>query len=211
MYTMYKIKDTIRVPPKALGGKLDEIILQISQEDYEGLVDEDLGVVLAVTTAEKKGEGKVVPGDGGIYFDVNMDMLLYKPMVQEVVPGIVSEVTEFGVFIKTGPIEGLVHVSQIMDDYINYDAKMPGFIGKDSGKRITLNDEVLARTVTVSLKGSIQNSKIGYTMRQPGLGKKEWLKADEKKRAKAEKAKAEKLGKAEKSGKKEKLAKEKNR
>jgi len=204
MYKLYKIKDTIRVPPKALGGKVGETILKIAQEEYEGLVDEDMGVVLAVTGAEKTGEGKVVPGDGGIYFDVNMDMLLYKPELQEVGPAIVSEVTEFGIFIKTGPIEGLVHVSQIMDDYINYDAKMPGFIGKESGKKITLNDEVLARTVTVSLKGSIQNSKIGYTMRQPGLGKKEWLAIDEKKKEKSEK---EKQSKKEKTEKKKEKAK----
>jgi DNA-directed RNA polymerase subunit E' len=195
MYLIYTIRDTLRVPPKALGGKLKETILAIAREEYEGVVDEDLGVVVAVTGAAKSGEGKVVPGDGNIYFDVNINMLMYKPELQEVTEGIVSEITEFGAFIRTGPIEGLVHVSQIMDDYINYDAKLPGFIGKETKKKLKMDDIVLARTVTASLKGSVSASKVGYTLRQLGLGKKDWFKADEKRQAtkkkKTEKAKPE--------------------
>jgi DNA-directed RNA polymerase subunit E' len=192
MYSIYSIRDTLSVPPKALGGKLDETVLSIAQNDYEGLVDEDVGVVIAVTAAERVGEGKIIPGDGSIYFDVKMDMLVYKPVLQEVVEGEVSEITEFGAFIRTGPIEGLIHVSQIMDDYINYDAKLPGFVGKETKKKLKLEDTVLARTVTASLKGSISSSKIGFTMRQLGLGKKEWLKVDEKKAKAAEKKKTAK-------------------
>jgi len=121
-----------------------------------------------------------VPGDGSVYYNTNIKMLVYKPEMHEVVEGVVSEVTEFGAFVKTGPLEGLIHVSQIMDDYINYDAKLPGFSGKDTAKRLTVKDVVLARIVTVSLKGTISSSKVGLTMRQPGLGKADWSKIDEK-------------------------------
>lgn len=181
MYMVYSVRDTIRVPPQALGGELNKALQEKAQEEYEGIVDNDLGVVVAVTKAEKSGEGKIVPGDGGVYFDSKIDMLCFTPKLHEVSDAVVSEITEFGAFIKTGPIEGLVHVSQIMDDFIDYDAKAPSFVGKETGKRIKIDDEVIARTVTVSLKGSVSNSKIGYTMRQLGLGKREWLQEDEKK------------------------------
>ena len=90
--------------------------------------------------------------------------------------GIVSEATEFGAFVKTGPIEGLVHVSQIADDFITYDANVPGFTGRDSKRTLKIGDTVTAKVVSVSMKGTIPDSKIGLTMRQPGLGKKEWAK-----------------------------------
>jgi len=67
-----------------------------------------------------------------------------------------------------------------MDDYINYDAKLPGFTGKETKKKLTTKDIVLARIVTISLKGTISSSKIGLTMRQEGLGKSDWSKIDEK-------------------------------
>ena len=180
MYRFYNINDTVRVPPNKLGGELKGTVLKLVQQEYEGVLDHDLGIVVAVTGIDRIGEGKVVPGDGGVYFDTDMRMLIYKPEIHEVIEGYVSDVTEFGSFVKIRPVEALVHVSQIMDDYINYDAKTKSFSGKDSGKKLQVNDNVVARIVTVSLKGTVSNSKIGLTMRQIGLGKKDWLKIDEK-------------------------------
>ena len=180
MYSVVKVREKVRVPPKLLGGKLEESIMGIVQEDYEGLVDDDIGLIIAVSNAENIGEGKVVLGDGAAYYEADIEMIVYKPLMHEVVEGNITEVTEFGTFVRISPIEGLIHVSQIMDDFINYDAKLPGFVGKKTGKKITVDDEVTARIVTISLKGNIQNSKIGLTMRQPFLGKEVWEKKDEK-------------------------------
>ncbi len=184
MYSVVKVREKVRVPPKLLGEKLEKSILEIVQEGYEGLIDEDIGLVIAITKAGNIGEGKVVLGDGAAYYEADIEMLVYKPFMHEIVEGNISEITEFGAFIRISPIEGLIHVSQIMDDYINYDAKMPGFVGKKTSKKLTVDDEVIARVVTISLKGNIQNSKIGLTMRQPFLGKESWERADEKKLAK---------------------------
>lgn len=203
MYTLVKIKEKIRVPPKEFGGKLDETIRKIVQEEYEGIVDEDLGLVIAVTGVGEVGEGKVVLGDGAAYYRANLELLMYKPVMHEVVEGAVTEVIEFGAFVRISPIEGLVHVSQIMDDYINYDAKLPGFIGKKTNKRLTVDDDVMARIVTISLKGNIQNSKIGLTMRQPYLGKESWAKKDQQQEKETAKKGGEKKEAKEKKGKKE--------
>ncbi|PIN84677.1 MAG: DNA-directed RNA polymerase [Candidatus Diapherotrites archaeon CG11_big_fil_rev_8_21_14_0_20_37_9] len=180
MYLSYTISDTIRVPPSEIGGNLKKTIFEQAKGVYESILDEDIGVVIAVTDVGKIGDGKIVPGDGAVYFESEITFLAYKPKMHELVEGEISDVTEFGAFIKTGPLEGLIHVSQIMDDYINYDAKLPGFIGKETKKKLTLKDEVKARIVTISLRGTLSSSKIGLTMRQVGLGKTDWLKIDAK-------------------------------
>ncbi len=176
MYQLAIIRDTIRVPPAKFSENLDKSILSIVRGDLEGLVDSDLGVVVSVVSAQKKGEGKIVPGDAAAYFDSQITLLTYKPQVNEVVEGLISEATEFGAFIKTGPVEGLIHISQIADDFISYDAKLPGFVGRDSKRTLKIGDQVIARIVSVSMKSTIPDSKIGLTMRQPGLGKREWAK-----------------------------------
>lgn len=189
MYAICKIKDTVRIPPKEFGQKLEKAVLKISQEEYEGVVDEELGIIVAVTNASNVGEGKVVPGDGAAYHEAELEMLVFKPELLEVVEGAVSEITEFGAFVKIGPMEALVHVSQIMDDYINYDAKNTVFVGKESGKKLQVEDKVMARIVSCSLKNSVQNSKIGLTMRQLGLGKSDWLAIDQSNKDKKAKGK----------------------
>jgi len=201
MYSVVKVREKVRVPPKLLGQKLENSILGIVQEGYEGLVDDDVGLIISVLKAGNIGEGKIVLGDGAAYYEADIEMLVYKPLMHEVVEGNITEVTEFGAFVRISPIEGLIHVSQIMDDYINYDAKLPGFVGKKTGKKLTVEDDVLARIVTVSLKGNIQNSKIGLTMRQPFLGKEGWESREEKQekgKAKQEKKTIEKKEKKEK-------------
>ncbi len=199
MYNLIKLRETVRVPPKYFSSNLPESIKSIAQADYEGIVDEDMGLVIAVTDVGSVGDGMVVPGDAAAYYDAEITLLMYKPVLHEVVQGFVTEATEFGAFVRVSPIEGLVHVSQIADDFITFDAKLPGFIGKRSGKKLAIDDVVYARIVSVSLKGNIQNSKIGLTMRQPYLGKedevKKELKEGKKKPAKPEKEAAPKVRK----------------
>ena len=98
-------------------------------------------------------------------------------MISEVVEGEVVEIVDFGSFIRLGPLDGLVHVSQICDDYISYEQVGNRFIGKETGKILEVNDQVRAKIIAVSL-GTGRSGKLGLTMRQKFLGKPEWIEAD---------------------------------
>jgi len=173
MYKLITMKDSVRVEPRLLGVPLDEAVEISLRKTYEGLMDKNIGVVLCVTRVLKVGEGKVIPGDAGVYYDTEFELLIYKPELHEVVEGIVIELVEFGAFVRLGPVDGLVHISQVTDDYISY-SKEGVLAGKESKKIIKSGDKVRARIITVSYKHS-QSAKIGLTMRQPGLGKLEWI------------------------------------
>ena len=57
-------------------------------------------------------------------------------------------------------------------------------VGKESKRELRVGDKVRARVVTISLNEiSPRESKIGLTMRQPGLGKHEWIVEDQNKAA----------------------------
>lgn len=76
-----------------------------------------------------------------------------------------------------GPLDGLVHVSQICDDYISYEQVGNRFIGKETGKILEVNDVVRSKIIAVSL-GTGRSGKLGLTMRQKFLGKEEWIAQD---------------------------------
>jgi len=200
MYKLMTIKDTVRIPPKRFNENLEQVIISELESSLSGSVDKNTGIVLSITNVKEVGDGRVILGDGAIYYDVTFDALVYQPILNEVVDGAVSEITEFGAFITLGPIDGLVHVSQITEDFMSYDQKGGTLVGKESKRVLKKDDSVRARIVAISLKDRTSTSKIGLTMRQPYLGKLEWLE-EEKKRAKKEKDKgAEK--KAEKKSEK---------
>jgi DNA-directed RNA polymerase subunit E' len=183
LYLVSKIEDTVRIPPNKFSDPLQDVAVEILNESYVGKIDKKLGLMVTVKEIEEIGTGKVIMGDGAAYHDVLFTALFFKPELHEIVEGEVIEITEFGAFIRIGPMDGLVHVSQVTDDYINYDGKRGALIGKESKKSLEEGNKVRARIVALSLKGkSSKETKIGLTMRQPGLGRFEWI--DEEKNKK---------------------------
>ena len=195
MYLVSKIEDTVRIPPSRFGDPLENVAIEILNESYVGKIDKKLGLMVTVKEIEELGTGKVIMGDGAAYHDVIFTALFFKPELHEIVEGEVIEITEFGAFIRIGPMDGLVHVSQVTDDYINYDGKRGALIGKESKKSLEEGNKVRARIVALSLKGkSSKETKIGLTMRQPGLGRFEWI-DEEKNKKKPTKGKSTTKGK----------------
>lgn len=171
MFRVCTFEESVRIPPSLFGMKIGEAALKILRDQYERTVHRDYGVIISVTDAKVRGDGKIIPGDGSAYFDAEFDALVYTPKVNEVVEGEITEIVEFGAFVRVGPIDGLVHVSQIADDYLTYDKKTGCLVGRESKKTVRKGDWVRAKVATVSMKDTILNSKIALTMRPSGLGK----------------------------------------
>lgn len=180
MYRIETIKEKIRVPPEKLNMKVEDAVMQSIADQMEGTIDQRLGVVLAVTSVDAVAEGKIIPNDPGVYYMSTFELLTYKPELQELVYGEVIDNTEFGSFIRIGPMDGLIHISQIMDDFVSYDNKNSVFLGKESKRTLKEGDLVRARIIAVSF-GDEQN-KIGLTMRQPLLGNMVWIEEEKKKK-----------------------------
>jgi len=119
--------------------------------------------------------GKIIPGDGAAYHKVTFSLLTFYPKIQEVVEGEVVEIADFGAFVRVGPIDALLHVSQLMDDFISYDEKQGVLFGKETKRKLTSGDQIRVRITAVSLGRAGSSGKIGVTARQPFLGKLEWI------------------------------------
>jgi len=97
----------------------------------------------------------------------------------EVVEGAISEVNEFGAFVRIGPMEALLHKSQIMEDHVDINVGMGVIEGRQSGRNIGVGSSVRARIVSLSPDTSDpRRSKIGLTCKQTGLGSHKWLVED---------------------------------
>jgi DNA-directed RNA polymerase subunit E' len=178
LFKLITREDTIRIPPDTFGNPLEAVGHQQVKAKYEGVVDEELGYVIAVTEVKVSSIGKIIPGDGATYHKVNFSLLTFYPKIQEVVEGEVVEIADFGAFVRIGPIDALLHVSQLMDDFISYDEKQGVLLGKESKRRLMSGDQVRVRITAVSLGRAGSSGKIGVTARQPFLGKLEWIETD---------------------------------
>jgi DNA-directed RNA polymerase subunit E' len=201
MFYITEVEDYIRVDPKLFGLPTMESVEQQLKETYADYYDKEIGKVIAIISVLEVGEGVIIPGDGATYYRSRFKLLVWKPELQELVYGIISEITNFGAFIDLGVMKGMIHISQTMDDYVSF-SKANSLVGKVSKRGLKQGDTCMARIVAISHKGG--ELKIGLTMRQPGLGKLEWIKEDSAKKNKTAQKEAKDEEKAAKGEKKTK-------
>lgn len=187
MFKVFGVKDVVAISPKDLKPKLDidKVVLSILREKYEEKFIQEIGYVVCVISAKPSPFGVIVSRSGFLYNEVEFEFLAWSPTIKEVVEAEVADVRDFGVFLQIGPIEGLVHISQIIDDYVSYDKKGNRIVAKKTKRILSKNDPVRARITSVSYTPSSMNIRLGFTMRQPFLGKTDWIKEDIQKLQKA--------------------------
>lgn len=191
MYRILTIKTKIKVPPTKFGMPLKNAIKESIAERYENVLDRNFGMGLCIVKVNEIGEGKILPTDPSIHYPVTFDLLIFKPELHEVLVGDVIDNTEFGAFVRLGPMDGLVHVSQLLNDYVSYDEKNAIFTGRETKRTLKEGDPVRVRVISISMAPGKEN-KIGLTMRQPNLGALSWVEDEKRKAKKAVKGKKSK-------------------
>ena len=181
MFYEVLVTDHVRVEPNKFGLDTDEAVRVQLEESYSGFQDKDIGTVVAVLDVTDVKEGIIIPGDGAAYYESTFKLIVFKPELQELVYGTIEEITNFGAFINMGVIRGMIHISQTMDDFVSFSTS-GALTGKDGKKSLIQGDNCIARVVAISYRG--EEPKIGLTMRQPGLGKLDWVKTDKEKSSK---------------------------
>jgi len=189
MFQICDLEDVIRVPPARFGVKLDEVAREILRGKYESTINPDLGYIVLITDIEVDPMGKVIPGDGATFHKVNFSAMTFFPKLQELIEGEIVEITDFGAFVRIGPTDALLHMSQITDDYLTSDVMQGMIIANQTKRTLKVGSKVRVRITAVSLPRGAALGKIGVTCRQPFLGAFEWIEEDV---AKAQKAGAKK-------------------
>lgn len=179
MYYKVELKDRVRVPPNLFNLDVKESVIKSIKKKYDGYISKDIGIVIDVAGVKEIGDGVIIPGDGSSYYETTFEVLSFKPELQEVVLGRIRDIVDFGAFITLGPIDGMIHISQAMDDFVSF-SKEKTLAGKESKKTLKIGDVCRARIIAVSFKDPM-NPKLGLTMRQQGLGRLDWIEEEDEK------------------------------
>jgi len=184
MFAIIHMDDVVRIPPNMMKKSLNETTMEILKEKYESMINPELGYVVMIIDAKTNKVGKLVSGDGATFHKVSFKALTFYPKLQEIVEGEIVEITDFGAFVRIGPTDALLHLSQITDDYLKSDVKQGVIVANQSARSLKIGSKLRARVTAISLGKGSAMGKIGITCRQPFLGALEWIE-DEIKKAKA--------------------------
>ena len=181
MVSVSTLEDIVRIPPNLFGTSLNKAAINILKSKYESMVKQDLGYIIMILTADVEPMGKLIAGDGGTFHRGKFDALTFFPKLQEIIYGELVDITDFGEFVRIGPTDALLHLSQVMDDYLKSDVASGIILANQSGRTLKVNSTIRARITAVSLGKAASMGKIGITCRQPFLGADEWIEEEIKK------------------------------
>lgn len=176
MFYEIELRSHVRIDPRHFSEDINKSVINQLNTQFETFISKDLGLAIGVSEVIEIGEGIIIPGDGGAYYDTKFKILTFKPELQEVCLGEITDITDFGAFINLGPIDGMIHIGQTMDDYVTF-SKSGVLSGKETKNNLKTKDLCKARIIAISYK-NIKEPKIGLTMRQPYLGALSWMKED---------------------------------
>ncbi len=201
LFSISTLQDVVRIPPSLFGTAIKKAAIDILKSKYESMINADLGYIIMIMDAKIESMGKMIAGDGGTFHKVEFDALTFFPKIQEIIQGELVDITDFGAFVRIGPTDALLHLSQVMDDYLKSDVQSGIILANQSGRTLRVGSTIRARITAVSLGKAASMGKIGITCRQPFLGADEWI-AEEIKKASG--AKSEEKPKAKEDSKQKK-------
>jgi len=181
VFSISTLEDIVRIPPSLFGSSLNKAAINILKSKYESMVKPDLGYIIMILDANVEPMGKIIAGDGATFHRVTFDALTFYPKLQEIIHKKNINITNFRAFVRIGPTDALLHLSQVMDDYLKSNIASGTILANQSGRTLKIGSAIRARITAVSLGKASTMGKIGITCRQPFLGADEWIQEDLKK------------------------------
>jgi len=175
LFSISSLVDVVRIPPNLFGTTMKKASMNILKEKYESMINAELGYIIMILDVKVEEMGRLIAGDGGTFHRVEFDALTFYPKLQEIVRGEIVDITDFGAFVRIGPTDALLHLSQVMDDYLKSDVKAGTIFANQSERTLKVGSTLRTRITAVSLGKAASMGKIGITCRQPFLGADEWV------------------------------------
>jgi len=103
MFVLTLLADTIRIPPHLLAQPTLTSVQAEIEKRYPNKIIVDVGLVLCPYGPPLEvGDGILAPGDGGAHHQVVFQCVVFRPFVDEVLIGTVTESREGGVMVRVG-------------------------------------------------------------------------------------------------------------
>ncbi len=137
-------------------------------ERYSSRIDPNLGFVISVNNITMDGRG-LVSMTGETIHKVEFDAITFLPKLHELTMGEIIEITDYGAFVRIGPTDAVLHVSQISTSPSRIDTKSGLIFNPDMKNPLRVGSKLRARITAISY-GKDNAMKIGLTCNEQTLG-----------------------------------------
>eukprot|EP00656_Telonema_subtile_P039012 TRINITY_DN44161_c0_g1_i1.p1 TRINITY_DN44161_c0_g1~~TRINITY_DN44161_c0_g1_i1.p1 ORF type:complete len:195 (-),score=58.43 TRINITY_DN44161_c0_g1_i1:320-904(-) len=156
MFFLVHMQANVELQPQHFHKKHKERLVNTLIKEKEGSFMGEHGYLVLVTKVHSIGSGKVRDGIAAVSFPIEYQALVFRPMKNEVVYGVVKEVQQHGFFATVGPLDIFISKHQIPPEYeLDPTAQPQAFVStEDPSARIVEGSEMRIKLVGVRLEVS---------------------------------------------------------
>ncbi|KAF8819729.1 Dna-directed Rna polymerase II RPB7 [Cardiosporidium cionae] len=125
MYFVIEHWENISVKPSQLGPRYEQCIEDMLRLSVEGKCSARHGYIVCVVRLVHKEPGRIQDGTGMIVVAVKYQAIVFKPVTDEVLDGVVTDVNRLGCFVQCGPLKVFVSRNSIPTAYRYDEGGMP--------------------------------------------------------------------------------------
>lgn len=174
MFFEIRFVHSVRVPPRHLGAKLRTVVAQLVRSELEGTFIPDYGYIVCIVGTEKAGKPLVEDNTVFVRVPVEVKAIVFRPFKNEIVEGVVTNVSDIGCFVQVGCMDVFISHFDIGPEYrFDETAVPPKFVtpDNDESRRIQRNDRLRLKLTAIRIEpakvaamGSIREDYLGRTL-----------------------------------------------
>ncbi|MHA1665731.1 MAG: RPB7/RPC8 family DNA-directed RNA polymerase subunit [Candidatus Njordarchaeales archaeon] len=149
MFFLTRAKITVPIEPKYLDPSkdLNNVVLDILRKTFEGTVVENIGLVIAVLGSKIGEIGRITMKKPVVYFDAETELLIFKPMRDEIVEGEILDVSQTAVYVNLGCLDAFCPLNQLSTERFRFNAREKKLRGVRSKVQISKGDWLRGRII----------------------------------------------------------------
>jgi len=117
MFFVVNLTKSLLIHPSSFGPKLHDQVRKALYSSVEGTVDTHYGFIVMVAEILPILAGEIQEG-GYAKFDVSYKAIVYRPIRNEIVEGIVAHVDQLGIRVTVGAMTVFIYKDQIPSDMV---------------------------------------------------------------------------------------------
>ncbi|KAI9019033.1 RNA polymerase Rpb7 [Hyaloraphidium curvatum] len=175
MFFLKDLTHTILLQPQYFGAGIREELKRRVAQEKEGTCDGRFGYIIAVLKVDDVQPGVIQVGTGCAEYLIRYQAVVFRPFVNQVVDGKITQVSKVGFFADVGPLEVFVSTYSMSPD-MRFDTSMgaqefvyPEDHPESASWKIAKDEHVRLRIV--GLKPEAQSFSAIGTVKEEGLGR----------------------------------------
>lgn len=152
MFFVKIFTESIILDPSSLGRDLENLIRAALIEKVQGSVSQKYGYIICVIKTLEIGKGKILDTTGEVIFNVKYKAVVMKPILNEIIDGVVEKVESYGINVTAGVLKKIFISKNHFPGDFQYNENTNSFKSQEMNDEVKVDSDIRFRITGINFE-----------------------------------------------------------